>query len=388
MHVVHARISGDVRLRDNKGTPNILEDDLLIGPMPYVEYDEPSLQIRSDSDVVIQDRDMRITGFGLRILLRPREEGGPVRVQRGEDRDPEEERPHRHPGRRPVGGPARQGHGPAGADGPDAARPALPGADADRPARAEAPRPRRATRPAGPHVRQLLARRPRPARQRRPAPRPARQRPPAPDPLAGRETRRARRRGRDAARRSHGQGRSGRAGRRGRPDDRAGASRGQGVGPRRLAPVGGPGDQGQVQRADLQEAPPREARRDLPPGRRDHEALRREAGTRRRRAEEGPDRVRHDHPVDGRDPLRRRPGRRPEHHRLARPRAARDPPRPRQARRAHRVLGRHARDGRRGRPRQTGPEEDHPDGQPQVRRHDAGHQPRGTQAGFAGSSSG
>ena len=76
MHVVHAQISGDVRIRDNKGTPNILEDDLLIGPMPYVEYDEPSLQIRSDSDVVIQDRDMRITGFGLQILLRPREEGG------------------------------------------------------------------------------------------------------------------------------------------------------------------------------------------------------------------------------------------------------------------------------------------------------------------------
>ena len=194
MHVVHAQISGDVRLRDNKGTPNILEDDLLIGPMPYVEYDEPSLQIRSDSDVVIQDRDMRITGFGLQILLRPKEEGGRVRVQRGEDRVPEEERPHRHPGRRPVGGLARQGHGPAGADGPDAARPAVPGADADRPARAEAPRPRRATRPAGPHVRQLLARRPRPPRQRRPAPRPAGQRPPAPDPPAGRETRRDRRR--------------------------------------------------------------------------------------------------------------------------------------------------------------------------------------------------
>ena len=42
--------------------------------MPYVEYDEPTLQIRSDSDVVIQDRDMRITGFGLLIQLRPKEE--------------------------------------------------------------------------------------------------------------------------------------------------------------------------------------------------------------------------------------------------------------------------------------------------------------------------
>ena len=77
MHVVHAQISGNVRIRDNKGTPDVLEDDLLIGPMPYVEYDEPSLQIRSDSDVVIQDRDMRVTGFGLRIILRPKGEGGP-----------------------------------------------------------------------------------------------------------------------------------------------------------------------------------------------------------------------------------------------------------------------------------------------------------------------
>ncbi len=77
MHVVHAQISGDVRIRDNKGTPAILEDDLLIGPMPYIEYDEPSLQIRSESDVVIQDRDMQITGFGLQIVLRPKVEGGP-----------------------------------------------------------------------------------------------------------------------------------------------------------------------------------------------------------------------------------------------------------------------------------------------------------------------
>ena len=76
LHILHAQLSNDVRVRDNKGTPHILEDDLLIGPMPYVEYDEPSLQIRSDSDVVIQDRDMRITGFGLQIFLRPKAEGG------------------------------------------------------------------------------------------------------------------------------------------------------------------------------------------------------------------------------------------------------------------------------------------------------------------------
>ena len=33
-------------------------DDLVIGPLPYVEYDEPTLQVRSESDVMIQDRDM------------------------------------------------------------------------------------------------------------------------------------------------------------------------------------------------------------------------------------------------------------------------------------------------------------------------------------------
>ncbi len=45
--------------------------------MPYVEFDEPSLQIKSVSDVVIQDRDMRITGFDLLIQLRPKDEDAP-----------------------------------------------------------------------------------------------------------------------------------------------------------------------------------------------------------------------------------------------------------------------------------------------------------------------
>ncbi|WP_406697962.1 hypothetical protein V5E97_03815 [Singulisphaera sp. Ch08] len=78
MKVVHARMEGNVQLRDDKGTPHSTIDDLVIGPMPYVEFDEPSLQIKSVSDVVIQDRDMRITGFDLLIQLRPKDENVPT----------------------------------------------------------------------------------------------------------------------------------------------------------------------------------------------------------------------------------------------------------------------------------------------------------------------
>ena len=70
--VVHARMEGEVRLRDDKGTPSP-RDDLNIGPMTYVEYDEPTLQIMSESDVTIEDSVYRITGQGLEIKLRPRD---------------------------------------------------------------------------------------------------------------------------------------------------------------------------------------------------------------------------------------------------------------------------------------------------------------------------
>jgi hypothetical protein len=78
MHVVHAQLEGDVRLRDDKATPANQADDLRIGPLPYIEYDEPTLQIRSESDVVIEDRDMWINGFGMLINLRPKDEANPA----------------------------------------------------------------------------------------------------------------------------------------------------------------------------------------------------------------------------------------------------------------------------------------------------------------------
>ena len=63
-HIVHARLTGDVRLRDDKGTRDEPEDDLRVGPLTYVDYDEKTLQIASDSDVFLQDRDLTMTCVG------------------------------------------------------------------------------------------------------------------------------------------------------------------------------------------------------------------------------------------------------------------------------------------------------------------------------------
>jgi hypothetical protein len=77
MRMTHAQITGNVRIRDDRGTADT-GDDLLIGPMPYIEYDEASLQLRSESDVVLQDREMRVTGYDLLIQLRPKSEVDPA----------------------------------------------------------------------------------------------------------------------------------------------------------------------------------------------------------------------------------------------------------------------------------------------------------------------
>jgi hypothetical protein len=77
LRIVHAQITGNARIRDDRGTPDT-GDDMVIGPMPYVEYDEPTLQVRSESDVVIQDRDMWVNGYDLLIQLRAKEEVDPT----------------------------------------------------------------------------------------------------------------------------------------------------------------------------------------------------------------------------------------------------------------------------------------------------------------------
>jgi hypothetical protein len=71
--VVHARIDGEVRLRDDKGTRDNPGDDLTIGPLRHVEYDEPTQQITTDSYIELREADLVATGVGLVIQLRPSE---------------------------------------------------------------------------------------------------------------------------------------------------------------------------------------------------------------------------------------------------------------------------------------------------------------------------
>lgn len=70
--IVRAKLQGSVSIRDDKGTTDAL-DDLIVGPLAEIEFDEPTLTINSKSDVRIKDRDLLITGQGLRIELWPRE---------------------------------------------------------------------------------------------------------------------------------------------------------------------------------------------------------------------------------------------------------------------------------------------------------------------------
>ena len=70
--IVQATLSGNVTIRDDKGTKG-QEDDLEIGPLADIQFDEPTLSIHSKSDVRIKDRDLLITGRGLDIDLWPRE---------------------------------------------------------------------------------------------------------------------------------------------------------------------------------------------------------------------------------------------------------------------------------------------------------------------------
>src|SRR5208283_5204607 len=74
--VKHARLERNVMIRDDRGTLNDRSDDMDIGPLTWVEFDDNKLQLYSDSDVLILDRDTRITGVGMLIQLRPKSESG------------------------------------------------------------------------------------------------------------------------------------------------------------------------------------------------------------------------------------------------------------------------------------------------------------------------
>lgn len=84
MKVVHARLEGNVEIRDDKGTRGKPGDDLVIN-LNYAEYDEQKLVIESESDLVVRDRDMRETGTGVHIDLRPKDTHAPAGQSAGFD---------------------------------------------------------------------------------------------------------------------------------------------------------------------------------------------------------------------------------------------------------------------------------------------------------------
>ena len=78
MVVKFARLERNVMIRDDRGTPGDPKDDMVIGPLTWVAFDDSKLQIYSDSDVRIVDRDTTITGQGMLIQLRPKSQPGPA----------------------------------------------------------------------------------------------------------------------------------------------------------------------------------------------------------------------------------------------------------------------------------------------------------------------
>jgi hypothetical protein len=72
LHVVEARLENEVILRDDKGTLDTKADDLVVGPLPYLEYTEKTNppEIRSKSNIKVVDRDLTLSGFNLLIQLR------------------------------------------------------------------------------------------------------------------------------------------------------------------------------------------------------------------------------------------------------------------------------------------------------------------------------
>jgi len=77
LKIKHARIERNVLIRDDHGTPGVPDDDMTIGPLTTLEYDESTRLIKSPSDVLIQDQTLRITGRGLEITLREPGPGNP-----------------------------------------------------------------------------------------------------------------------------------------------------------------------------------------------------------------------------------------------------------------------------------------------------------------------
>src|SRR5205823_4484647 len=68
----------DVRIRDDRGTPRLPADDMNIGPLTYVEFDEVTQRITTESHVDIQDPDTLASGDGMLIQLRRKDPNAPA----------------------------------------------------------------------------------------------------------------------------------------------------------------------------------------------------------------------------------------------------------------------------------------------------------------------
>ncbi len=71
--MTHAVIEGDVRIRDDKGTHGDAADDLTIGPLTHLEFDEADQEVRSTSHC--RPARGRAGGRGRRAADRPAAEG-------------------------------------------------------------------------------------------------------------------------------------------------------------------------------------------------------------------------------------------------------------------------------------------------------------------------
>src|SRR5262249_52049239 len=70
LKVKHVRLEPNVEICDNKGTPDDPSDDMKIGALTNLEYDDTTRQITTESHVSIKDLDMNISGDGMLVQLR------------------------------------------------------------------------------------------------------------------------------------------------------------------------------------------------------------------------------------------------------------------------------------------------------------------------------
>ncbi|WP_165071180.1 hypothetical protein [Paludisphaera rhizosphaerae] len=69
-----AVLEREVMIHDDRGTPDDPRDDLFIGPINEVQYIDDGVApvIKSESEIVLVDRGLRVTGVGLEIQMRPK----------------------------------------------------------------------------------------------------------------------------------------------------------------------------------------------------------------------------------------------------------------------------------------------------------------------------